>query len=168
MMASTAAQGQRNIMGWAILLSMAYIVVVMVMYLQAPDVAEDYEFIGENTFILIGVFLIAAMFILAMQLAPEESVVQESSTPPAFSEAPPPPPPPTEFSAVQEPSPPAPPPPPPEPEPEPVVEAAVVEKRTLTFPEKVDGGLYGDTIVDVGQNTVLKVRSKLVEERELA
>ena len=164
MMASSAASGQRNIMGWAILLSMAYIVVVMVMYLQAPDVAEDYEFIGDNTFILIGVFLIAAMFILAMQIAPEESVVQESSPPPAFYEAPPPPPPPKEFSAVEEPAPP----PPPPPEPEPVVEAAVVEKRTLTFPEKVDGGLYGDTMVDVGQNTMLKVRSKLVEEKDLA
>jgi len=161
MMATLAASGQRNIMGWAILLSMAYIVVVMVLYLQAPDVADDYEFIGENTFILIGVFIIAAMFILAMQIAPEESVVQESS-PPAFYETPPPPPPPKEFSAVEEPAP-----PPPPPEPEPVVEAAVVEKRTLTFPEKVAGGLYGDTIVDVGQNTLLKVRSMLVEEKDL-
>jgi len=163
MMATSTASGQRNIMGWAILLSLAYIVVVMVLYLQAPDVAEDYEFMGENTFILLGVFLIAALFILAMQMAPDEAIVHESS-PPAFSEAPPPPPAPKEFAAVEEP---APPPPPPS-EPEEVVEAAVVAKRAITYPEKVEGGLYGDTMVNVGMNTVLTVRSKLVDEKDLA
>jgi hypothetical protein len=151
-------------MGWAILLSLAYIVVIMVLYLQAPDVAADYEFMGENTFILIGVFLIAALFILAMQLAPEDGVIQESSPPPAFSEAPLPPPPPKEFTSVEQ-EPPAPPPPP---QPAEVVEAAVVEKKKITFPGKVEGGLYGDTLVTVSPNTVLQVRSKLADEKDLA
>jgi len=156
------AGARRHTFGWVVLIWLAYIAIASALMLKAPDTAKAISVLGDNTFLIVGVVLIAALFVLAMQLEPEEEgePVQQSAAP-VFTEAPPPPPP-KEFKPIETPAP-----PPPKEEAE-VVEASVVQDRKVViYPAKVDGGLYGDTLIPVDGNTVLQVRSVLADEKDL-
>ncbi|MCI0497000.1 MAG: hypothetical protein L0Z54_01730 [Thermoplasmata archaeon] len=169
-MAARSGTGGAHLFGWVVLASFAYIAIVAGLMLQAPDTAEDYSVMGDNTFFIIGVLFIAALFIIAMQLAPEGGTAVERPATPAFSEASLPPPP-KEFQAVAPPAPPAPPTPPLPPAHAEVLQVVPpptsAEQIVVKYPAKVDGGLFGDTLVRVGPTTMLQVRSVLADEKDL-